>query len=426
MSKVLIIEDESPLLQNLASFLTSFGDEFEVRTAPSGEEGMAALEADPDVDILLTDVRLPGIDGIEVVRRTVKEWPDIRIVVMTAFGSPDLRTMAEGEGALRFIDKPVDLDALPDILREVSESRQRRSHAVGGLNILEVAQFVAMARETKVIRFKTEQEEGTLVFENGVVAHCSAKRLAGVDAFLEMVVWGEGTFWEIFDVATRTYAKNVDIPTGELLDQATRLSEEVEAGSSRDTSLDEKEAPGPVPTDAAPATPRGAGRKPTKAKKQAAASRSRKTRTKKGKTVHQVDQRESNSAGTAGKENVMALESYLDEFKEINGYLASGIMDFTGEVLAMHATSDKTPLEAAGASFNDIFRSAHAASEKLGLEACRSLVVTTPKGLIVMACSGVESAAHFHLIAVLGEGGNQALARVTMDKVIPQIMKELG
>ncbi len=122
----------------------------------------------------------------------------------------------------------------------------------------------------------------------------------------------------------------------------------------------------------------------------------------------------------------MALESYLDEFKEINGYLASGIMDFTGEVLAMHATSDKTPLEAAGASFNDIFRSAHAASEKLGLEACRSLVVTTPKGLIVMACSGVESAAHFHLIAVLGEGGNQALARVTMDKVIPQIMKELG
>ncbi len=122
----------------------------------------------------------------------------------------------------------------------------------------------------------------------------------------------------------------------------------------------------------------------------------------------------------------MALESYLDEFKEIKGYLASGIMDFTGELLAMHATNDKTPIEAAGATFNDIFRSAHAASEKLGLEACHSLVVTTPKGLIVMACSGVESAAHFHMITVLGEGGNQALTKITMDKLTPQIMKELG
>ncbi len=100
MVKVLIIEDEHELLNNLASYLASFDEEFEVLTAPSGEEGLATLAADPGINLLLTDVRLPGIDGIEVVRRTVEQWPEVRIVVENAVGSSGLRRSAMSEGAL--------------------------------------------------------------------------------------------------------------------------------------------------------------------------------------------------------------------------------------------------------------------------------------------------------------------------------------
>ena len=55
-------------------------------------------------------------------------------------------------------------------------------------------------------------------------------------------------------------------------------------------------------------------------------------------------------------------------------------------------------LEIVGATFNDIFRSAHEASKKIGLLACNETTIETPKGIIVMLCSGIDEKAHLHLI----------------------------
>lgn len=269
MLKVLIIEDELELLNNLTSYLNSFDKEFEVFTALSGEEGIVVLENNPDVDLLLTDVRLPGIDGIEVVHRTVVRWPNVKIVVMTAFGSAEMRNAAEDGGALKFIEKPIDLDVLPRVLREAHESRQRRSRAVGGLDILDVAQFVAIARETKVIRFENKRGRGAMVFENGGIVHCATEDHNGADAFFDMTLWGEGSFYELFDVDTARYCRNVEISTTDLLNQATRLSEVIDDNPSGADSLPQSEQPcvedhvtdkshGPSNTDIVPESQAGA------------------------------------------------------------------------------------------------------------------------------------------------------------------------
>jgi predicted regulator of Ras-like GTPase activity (Roadblock/LC7/MglB family) len=125
------------------------------------------------------------------------------------------------------------------------------------------------------------------------------------------------------------------------------------------------------------------------------------------------------------KEGLMALEAHLEEFKGIKGYIAVGIMEFTGEILASHTANPRVDLAATGAVFNDIFRAAHEASIKIGLEACRNLALTTPKGVIVMECSGASTKPHIHMIAILEEGGNQALAKMTIAKVMPKIVAEL-
>jgi predicted regulator of Ras-like GTPase activity (Roadblock/LC7/MglB family) len=123
--------------------------------------------------------------------------------------------------------------------------------------------------------------------------------------------------------------------------------------------------------------------------------------------------------------SMIALESYLDEFKGVKGYIASGIMDFTGEALAVHSLDAGVKLEAVGAVFNDIFRSAHEASKKIGLDACNNMALVTPKGIIVMECSGASKTPHLHVIAILQEGGNQALAKMTMAKILPLAVKDL-
>ena len=122
----------------------------------------------------------------------------------------------------------------------------------------------------------------------------------------------------------------------------------------------------------------------------------------------------------------MILETLLDDLKSINGYKASAILDFTGETLVANSASNDIDLEVAGATFNDIFRAAHAAAGKVGLGAATEMVIQTPAGIIVMACTGVQSKAHLHMVCILAKDGNQALAKVAMHKIGPKAMDEVA
>ena len=122
----------------------------------------------------------------------------------------------------------------------------------------------------------------------------------------------------------------------------------------------------------------------------------------------------------------MALEKHIQALKEIKGYKAGGIMNFTGEMLASDSDDPNIDLTLVGATFNDIFRSAHEASKKIGLEACKEAVISTPKGLVVMRCSGVDSKVHFHLIGIMAADGNQALMKMQIEKMVPPVMEELA
>lgn len=122
----------------------------------------------------------------------------------------------------------------------------------------------------------------------------------------------------------------------------------------------------------------------------------------------------------------MALEALLAEMRGVNGYMASAILDFTGETLATDTVATSVDLAVAGATFNDIFRGAHAAAGKVGFGAATDMVIQTPAGVIVMMCTGVEAKVHLHLVTVLAKDGNQALAKMTMHKIGPKAMDELG
>lgn len=122
----------------------------------------------------------------------------------------------------------------------------------------------------------------------------------------------------------------------------------------------------------------------------------------------------------------MALDTLLNDIKSVNGYLACAIMDFTGEMLASHTSSAAVDLQVAGATFNDIFRGAHAAAGKVGFKVATDLVINTPEGTIVMMCTGTDQKAHLHLITILAKDGNQALAKMAMHKIAPLAMQQVA
>ena len=121
---VLVVEDETSLRQAIAEQLSDRG--YRVEQAESGEAAVACL-AEFAFDILLTDLRLPGMDGSEVVEAAVARYPDIVAIVITGYGTVKDAVEAIKRGARDFISKPFQIDELLHVLDAGLERRRLRS-----------------------------------------------------------------------------------------------------------------------------------------------------------------------------------------------------------------------------------------------------------------------------------------------------------
>jgi CheY-like chemotaxis protein len=91
--RILIVEDEATLAFFLAHSLMSEAEDYEVLTARDGEMAVAKMEEKP-FDVVISDIVLPRMDGLSVLRQTRKQWPRTRVILMTAYGSHDIKNRA--------------------------------------------------------------------------------------------------------------------------------------------------------------------------------------------------------------------------------------------------------------------------------------------------------------------------------------------
>jgi DNA-binding response OmpR family regulator len=107
--KVLIVEDDPDALQQLARTVRKEG--FEVVEASDGEQGLKKFEQELP-DIVITDLKMPGISGMEVLHTIKRTSPHTQVIVITAFGKIDTAILAIREGAVDYIKKPIDLELM--------------------------------------------------------------------------------------------------------------------------------------------------------------------------------------------------------------------------------------------------------------------------------------------------------------------------
>ncbi|BBO70504.1 acetoacetate metabolism regulatory protein AtoC [Desulfosarcina alkanivorans] len=131
METILIVDDEKNYTLILAAVLEDEG--FETLTANSGPEALDIL-SDSDVDLVLTDMKMPGMDGIDLLERVKKEDADLPVIMMTAHGTVEKAVEAMQKGAYNYILKPFDNEQLVlyvgkavSMYRVVKENRQLRS-----------------------------------------------------------------------------------------------------------------------------------------------------------------------------------------------------------------------------------------------------------------------------------------------------------
>src|SRR5216110_475611 len=121
---LLLVEDEAALREAVAEQLSDRG--YHVEQAGSGEAAIERL-ADFAFDIIITDLRLPGIDGSAVVEAAVERYPDIIAIVITGYGTVKDAVDAIRRGARDFVSKPFQIDELLHVLDSALEQRRLRS-----------------------------------------------------------------------------------------------------------------------------------------------------------------------------------------------------------------------------------------------------------------------------------------------------------
>lgn len=263
MIRILIVDDEQQLLKNLASYLASFPEEFQVTTSSTAEEG-AEIMALQEVDVLLTDVRLPGMSGIDLVRHVANRHPHISVAVMTAYSSPKTKNAAFHEGALRFIEKPLDLKELRSLLLELGSAERGWSGQVQGLDLFDFAQLMLWGRKTKAIRVSSKNHHGTLAFKRGQLIHAAAKGLAGNEAFFHIAQWADGSFEDLPADDAKGLPQNVSQPLEFLLMEAAKRRDDTQRDRSNlDSELEaggadppQSQAIGQVPPETAAQEPK--------------------------------------------------------------------------------------------------------------------------------------------------------------------------
>ena len=118
---ILVVEDEPLQLESLCGFLSK--KSYEVHRAATPEQALSLIRTHT-VDLVLSDFRMPGMNGLELLGALKKLNPSIQVVIMTAFGTIESATEAMKNGAVDYITKPVDLYRLEIVIRHVVERQQ--------------------------------------------------------------------------------------------------------------------------------------------------------------------------------------------------------------------------------------------------------------------------------------------------------------
>ena len=144
---VLIVDDDLAILKVLSSQLGQDG--IHALEAQSGEQALELLDLHP-IDVVITDLRMPGMDGLALLGRISRSWPEVPVIILTAHGSIQLAVETMKTGAADFIVKPFDRDEVLFVIRKALATASRDEHPSppGGLSLLGDSAAMAEVRDT--------------------------------------------------------------------------------------------------------------------------------------------------------------------------------------------------------------------------------------------------------------------------------------
>ena len=196
--RLLILDDDPDFLEIYQDILGDLPSKPEIHTATSGARAIALLESQPFA-VLLCDLNMPKMDGLQVLGIVRRRFPDLRTAVMTALVDDQFRMRAYAIGVDVFLEKPSTpdetkffLDCLETLLNREQASTGFRG--VQSKTLVDILQLEGLSQSSSVLRITHGVNEGKIWFLNGDIVDAITLDLTGESAFYKILSWKTGSF----------------------------------------------------------------------------------------------------------------------------------------------------------------------------------------------------------------------------------------
>ncbi len=223
---ILIIDDEPLFLSSVREGLTLRRGDLDVLGACHGQEALDILRSRP-VDLVVTDLRMPVLDGFELLTILMRERRGTPVIIMTAFGTPELEDHVREMGAVAYVEKPIDLRTLNEMIDR--ELRRAAKGHIQGITLCGFLQLLEIERKTCTLQVASEGRTGSLHFQDGELIHAEVGETSGPEAVYALEGWAapEIEIDQVCRARRRTVFSSV---TELLLEGARRADEETRNG----------------------------------------------------------------------------------------------------------------------------------------------------------------------------------------------------
>jgi len=193
LKKVLIVDDEETLTWSMAKSLAKDKDKYEVIIANTGKEALEHLEK-KKIDLVISDIRMPDINGLDLLVKIKKQYPKTKVIIMTAYGSSDIQREANQRGSLHYVEKPFEISDIRKIIIDLIGRKKGFQGKVYGLQLADLIQMNCLSRLTTALIITRDGEKGVIYLSEGEVIHAECGDQKGTEAFYSILSWQEGEF----------------------------------------------------------------------------------------------------------------------------------------------------------------------------------------------------------------------------------------
>jgi len=193
LKKVLIVDDEETLTWSMARSLSRDKDKYEVIIANNGREALNLLKKNK-IDLVISDIRMPDINGLDLLVKIKKEYPQTKVIIMTAYGSSDVQKEANRRGSLYYVEKPFEISDIRKIIIDLIGKKKGFRGKIFGLQLTDIIQMNCLSRLTTALIITRDGERGVIYLNEGEIIHAECGEQKGTDAFYKILGWQEGEF----------------------------------------------------------------------------------------------------------------------------------------------------------------------------------------------------------------------------------------